>query len=126
MKTIWRLASAGVIAAALLAPTIGTAAAGGGDWNWKHHHHGGGGGWDAGGAILGGAVLGLTIGALANPYYGPPPPAYYAYPPPPPPYPSDYTEDHIAWCSATYHSYNAETDTFIGFDGYAHRCVDPY
>jgi len=45
------------------------------------------------GGVFGGAILGLSLGALARPYYGPPqyiyvdpPPAYYI-PPPVPPYP---------------------------------------
>jgi hypothetical protein len=32
---------------------------------------------------------------------------------------------HVAWCEATYRSYNPATDTFIGNDGYAHACVSP-
>jgi hypothetical protein len=127
MKKIWQVAAAGALAAAVLAPTIGTASAGGGgDWRWKRHYHGHG--WNPGPAILGGAVLGLTLGALANPHYYPPPPPVYYAPYPSPPYPAGYYDEdpHIAWCSATYRSYNAETDTWVGYDGLIHRCVEPY
>ena len=59
------------------------------------HYHGGGGyhggdgyrGGDNNGAVIGGVLLGLGLGAvaggvLAQPGYAPPPPVYY--PPPPP------------------------------------------
>jgi len=32
---------------------------------------------------------------------------------------------HSAWCSQQYRSYNARTDSYVGFDGAAHRCVSP-
>ena len=32
---------------------------------------------------------------------------------------------HVAWCEATYRSYNPATDTFVGNDGYAHACISP-
>jgi hypothetical protein len=35
-------------------------------------------------------------------------------------------EAHVAWCAARYRSYNPATDTFVGFDGFAHRCAAPY
>ena len=36
------------------------------------------------------------------------------------------TNSHVAWCQSHYRSYNAATDTFIGYDGLAHRCAAPY
>lgn len=33
-----------------------------------------------------------------------------------------YGDSHIARCEARYRSYNARTDTFLGYDGYYHRC----
>ena len=124
MKNVLKLVAAGGLAAAVLAPTMTTAMAGGGNWNRHRPHYNQG--WNPGPAIFGGAVLGLTLGALANPYYYPPPPVYYAPYPPPPPYPASYTDEHMEWCAATYQSYNGETDTFVGFDGRLHRCVGPY
>ena len=32
---------------------------------------------------------------------------------------------HVAWCEQSYRSYSPATDSFIGLDGYAHRCVSP-
>jgi hypothetical protein len=61
----------------------------------EQHYHGGsnyhgGGGYHGGnnnGAVIGGVLLGLGLGAvvggaLAQPGYAPPPPVYYAPPPP--------------------------------------------
>ena len=33
---------------------------------------------------------------------------------------------HVAWCEQHYRSYNARTDTYIGFDSVAHGCVSPF
>ena len=33
---------------------------------------------------------------------------------------------HVEWCLARYRSYNPQTDTFVGYDGYRHRCDSPY
>jgi hypothetical protein len=51
------------------------------------HWHGGGGCYNCGGNFVGGALLGLGVGAvvggaLAPRYYAPAPPVYYAPPPP--------------------------------------------
>jgi hypothetical protein len=35
------------------------------------------------------------------------------------------TSSHVAWCEQSYRTYDPATDSFIGFDGYAHRCVSP-
>ncbi len=56
------------------------------DEHWRHDDHRGG---DAAGALLGGALLGLGVGAAIGaatappPVYYAPPPAYAAPPPPP-------------------------------------------
>lgn len=34
--------------------------------------------------------------------------------------------DHVQWCLNRYRSYNPRTDTYMGFDGYRHRCRGPY
>jgi len=36
------------------------------------------------------------------------------------------TDNHAAWCSQNYRSYNSRTDTFTGLDGLAHRCISPF
>lgn len=33
---------------------------------------------------------------------------------------------HVEWCLNRYRSYNPRTDTFMGYDGYRHRCNSPY
>jgi hypothetical protein len=34
--------------------------------------------------------------------------------------------DHVQWCLNRYRSYNPRTDTYMGYDGYRHRCRAPY
>jgi len=33
---------------------------------------------------------------------------------------------HVEWCLNRYRSYNPRTNTFMGYDGYKHRCNSPY
>ncbi len=33
---------------------------------------------------------------------------------------------HVSWCLSRYRSYNADTDTFLGYDGRHHRCRSPF
>ena len=118
----------------------------GGGWNhgggW---YHGGGyrhdhyrGGWhhhDNGAAVaagIGGLALGAIVGsALASPGYDEP--AYYDRPVPVERvYPvrrayrveprSVYYGNHATVCAEHYKSYDPRTDTFLGYDGYRHRC----
>ena len=35
------------------------------------------------------------------------------------------SDSHTAWCAQNYRSYNAASDTYIGFDGFMHRCISP-
>lgn len=92
-----RLAHTAIIAATVLPFVAATVAPTPAHAQWRRgygYHHGGYGGYGGyghrgygGGAIVGGALLGLGIGAfLAAPYARPPvvyaaPPAYYAPPP---------------------------------------------
>ena len=93
--------------------------------------------------LAAGAALGLGAGLLINRpppppvyyapapppvvYYRAPAPVYYAPPPPPPVYyDQSWTEAHIEWCLDRYRSYNPATNTFMGYDGYAHECRGPY
>lgn len=80
-----------------------------------HHGHHGHGNW---GPWAGGAVLGLGLGyALSDGYYG-----------------HDYGDDYgpaygygdggFARCEATFRSFDPESGTYVGYDGYRHRC--PY
>lgn len=98
----------------------------GGNWNgrgddWRRRHGGGyhGGGYyyhdnnNWGGAAAAG-VIGLATGAIiansANQQ------RYYD---------NGYGNNYVAYCSNRYRSFNPSTGTFIGNDGYAHRCVMP-
>ena len=58
----------------------------------------------------------LGAPAYGTPYYDP----YYDEAP------VGSDDEHIAWCEGKYRSYNAETDTYRGYDGYDHRCNSPY
>ena len=33
---------------------------------------------------------------------------------------------HVHWCLNRYRSYDPSSDTFLGYDGYRHRCNSPY
>lgn len=33
---------------------------------------------------------------------------------------------HVDWCLNRYRSYDPASDTFLGYDGYRHRCNSPY
>jgi hypothetical protein len=33
---------------------------------------------------------------------------------------------HVQWCLNRYRSYDPSTDTYMGYDGYRHRCRAPY
>lgn len=106
---------------------------GGGNWNgrggddWRRHHGGGyhGGGYGHGGGYYyhdnnnwGGAaaagVIGLATGAIiansANQQ------RYYD---------NGYGNNYVAYCSSRYRTFDPSTGTFIGNDGYPHRCVAP-
>lgn len=136
MKTIASLAAAGLIAVTSLASTTVTADAGGKHWrgggnHYHNHYYKRDNGWNSGAALATGALLGLGIGALATAprYYEPPPPRVYYAPPPPPPaygYYGGPTAQHISWCESRYRSYDARSNTFMGYDGYAHQCVSPF
>ena len=125
------------LAGALTLSAVGVSASGASADQWKHHHqpqqqhyYQPRPSYDPGAAIIAGTVFGLALGgALASePAYG-----YGYYPPAPPPgppppyYPGYYAGDpHFDWCSATYESYNGETDTWTDYRGIVHRCVGPY
>ena len=103
MKKIAAVALAGALATASVGATTETAEA-----------HG------LGGAIVVGALVGLGFLALTHHFsstaYAYYPTASYAY----------YPNNHVAWCEAHFRSYSPATDSYLGFDGYYHRCVSPY
>ena len=71
-------------------------------------------GWGVGAGLLGGAIIG---GMLAAPYYygsGP----YYAAPG----YVAPAPEDAVAYCMQRFRSYDPNSGTYLGNDGYRHPC----
>jgi hypothetical protein len=144
MNKFTAIALASVVAASTVAATATSASAGGwgGPGGWKRHgdhphRH-----YqtyqqapDAGGALVAGAFLGLTLGLLANQAFAEPEPYYEqepAYDPEPIYEPQSFRHadagaylDHVERCKATYRTYNEETDTFRDFQGVVRRCLEP-
>lgn len=117
----------------------------GGGWQGDGGWHHGGGGWHGGGwhhqdngaalaAGIGGLALGAIAGsALASPNYDDGPQVYYDRPVVVERvYPVErvqatvrrpvYEGDHVTVCLEHYRSYDPRSDTFLGNDGYRHRC----
>ena len=137
MKALTSIALASLVVAA---SATGASAGGSGPGGWKRH-----GGHphahhqtyyqapDAGGALLAGAILGLTFGLLANQAFAEPEPYYEPEPTSEPEYqpqPFQHADagaylDHVERCKATYRSYNEESDTFVDFQGVVRRCLEP-
>jgi hypothetical protein len=69
--------------------------------------------------VVTGVLVGIGVIALLH-HFHPFATTAYAY------YPTYPDNDHVAWCRSHYISYNPATDTFTGYDGFAHRCVAPY
>jgi hypothetical protein len=67
--------------------------------------------WIYGGALLGGILLGSALSDDYDDYDD-----------------DDYDDidDHVAYCLRRYRSYHVRSDTFMGYDGYRHRCNSPY
>jgi hypothetical protein len=107
-------------------PAMHFSGVGGGGGVWR------GGGYRRGGGFIPGAVAGVVIGsALASQSYGYYPGYYYA-----PGYydnqyyddgavavaPGPVGDDAIAYCMQTYRSYDPQSGTYLGYDGYRHPC----
>jgi hypothetical protein len=128
MKTIASVAVAGMLAVSSFAAATTDASAGGKHWkrHYPHHHYHSRGGWGPGAAVATGALLGLTIGALAAPRYYEPPPVRYYDAPPSPPRGYTYSAQHVSWCSDRYRSYDAYDNSWVDYDGFARQCVSPF
>jgi|GEM_PF-502505 len=86
---------------------------------------GGGGGYNALGAGLIGFGVGAIVGSALTPR------EVYVAPPPPPPQPvytragygpAPWTPDWYTYCYSRYRSFNPNTGTFVGYDGYERLC----
>jgi len=122
MRSFVTASLAGVVGLLAVTATVSTASADGWRGGPRHHHHYHG--RDNSGAIIGGlaagTLLGLGVGALAAQ-----PRAYagdYEVPPPR----GVAWRNHVDYCLDRYRSYNPETDTYIGRDGYEYRCRGSY
>ena len=88
-------------------------------------HHG-----DAVFAGVAGFAVGTLFGnAMAQPryypgtvYVAPPPPVVYQ---PTPVYyaPAPWSPEWYAYCARKYGSFDAQSGTFLGYDGYRHTCI---
>jgi hypothetical protein len=72
-------------------------------WWYHHHHHGGY--WGGPGPAIGAGILGFAAGAAI---------AGAA---------ESNHRDHVDACFSAYRSYDPRTDTYLGYDGYRHRCM---
>lgn len=94
----------------------------GNHWGYNNHWHGHHNHWHGypyyNYGWYGGAPW-WYYGALVAPYvYGAYSSGYYDN--------QNYGNAHVQWCLNRYRSYNPATDTFVGYDGYRHRCRAPY
>lgn len=98
---------------------------GGGGHHWRggHRWRGGGRHWRHRGWGGSGVFLGLGLAPFYNGYYDDPydygyydAPTYYV----------PRGSRHVRWCYSRYRSYDARSNTFMGYDGYRHRCRSPY
>lgn len=91
-------------------------------WRWRGKRH-----WRRHGGN--GLFLGLGLAPFYGGYgyggYGAP---YYAEPYYDEPYYIQPTggSRHVRWCYDRYRSYDARSNTFLGYDGDRHRCRSPY
>lgn len=87
-------------------------------WRGDRYRH-----W-RGGRRYWGPGAGVYLGFGFAPYYYGYGPYYrpYAYRP----YYAPTGSRHVRWCLNRYRSYDPRSNTFLGYDGYRHRCRSPY
>jgi hypothetical protein len=124
VRSFAKAALAGILGVMAVTATATTASAdrwrGGPPRHYHNHYYQ----RDNSGAVIGGlaagTLLGLGIGAMAaqprvyDDGYEVPPPRGVAW------------RNHVDYCLDRYRSYNPETDTYIGRDGYEYRCRGSY
>ncbi|MDN2579344.1 BA14K family protein [Aquibium sp. ELW1220] len=132
-RLVQSLVLSATVAAATLVPVMEASA--GERWreqrprNPQHHHR-----QDATGDLVAAGVLGLAIGIIAATAIDDTPAGYpdtADYPPAPYGGASvayggqiePWTRDWYRYCAARYQSFDPQTGTFRGYDGYDHFCV---
>jgi BA14K-like protein len=127
-----------LVAAALVGLTVLTMAApaeagrggygryyGGGGGRYVQNNYYRGGGGNALGAGLIGFGVGAIVGSALTPrevYVAPPPPPARTYYAPAAYGPTPWSPDWYSYCYSRYRSFNPNTGTFIGYDGYERFC----
>jgi hypothetical protein len=92
-------------AAILLALGVAGASVAPASAHYYHHYYGYGPGAGLAAGVLGFAAGAALAGAAAdNRDYG------------------DDDSDHVDACLQAYHSYDVRSDSYLGYDGYRHRC----
>ena len=104
----------------------------GGGGRYVQNNYYGRGGYRRGGSnynALGAGLLGFGVGAIVGSALTPR--EVYVAPPPPPARPvytrtsygpPAWTPDWYSYCYSRYRSFNPNTGTFVGYDGYEHFC----
>ena len=67
-------------------------------------------GWNRGSSVS------ISLGGGGYGYYAPRPRVAYRA----------AGNSHVQWCLNNYRSYDPNSDTFMGYDGYRHRCNSPF
>ena len=125
-KAFTALAAAlvGVMALTLAAPAEAGRGYGRGGYGGHHYHH-----RDNGVSALGAGLLGFGVGAIVGSaltprevYVTPPPPPAPTYYAPAAYGPPAWTPDWYTYCYSRYRTFNPNTGTFVGYDGYEHFC----
>ncbi|HUW74754.1 MAG TPA: BA14K family protein [Methyloceanibacter sp.] len=100
---------------------------GGGGGRYVQNNYYGGRGYRRGGGYnaLGAGLIGFGVGAIVGSALTPR--DVYVAPPAQPVYragygPAPWTPDWYTYCYSRYRSFNPNTGTFVGYDGYEHFC----
>jgi hypothetical protein len=92
-----------------------------GGYGGHHYYH-----HDNGFSAVGAGLLGFGVGAIVGSALTPREVYVAPAPPPPPRYvgyrPAPWTPDWYSYCYSRYRSFNPNTGTFLGYDGYEHFC----
>ncbi len=134
-KTLTGLLAAAVVGAFTLTLAVpaeagrgGKGWSGGGPRYVQNNYYGGRGynrGYSSGNTVAAG-LIGFGVGAIVGSALTPRE-VYVAPPPPPPVYrvgysPTPWSPDWYSYCYSRYRSFNPNTGTFIGYDGYERFC----